>query len=224
METTPLNNQVLSGQLLATYFKYFQQFTRKGSGNFVALNRIAAKTLYSDNAKSLDKLAEICIKYNINAVDYVSYCVKELNKRDITVLVEAGSIKLYIEKLLVNRRLEKIYGYFVKSANNIAANCLALGFNSIRAYMRYLITNNLLVNEYVSGNISVYYLCSLHNFNRIIPKMDIISRAEFDNIISRYDKYNVDVQEAFIRFTSNRVKPIKYTENILLKLMTASEK
>ena len=45
--------------------------------------------------------------------------------------------------------------------------------------------------------------------------MDKMSQNEFSTILLRYDKYNVDVQDAFKLYKSNYVNPIKFTEDIL---------
>ena len=80
-----------------------------------------------------------------------------------------------------------------------------------------MISSRKLVAKYLAGEISIYYLSSIQNFKKIIPKLDRISQDEFSKILSRYDKYNLDVQEAFRKYKPCRINPIKFTDELLWK-------
>lgn len=208
----------MTGFLAATYYKYFAQNNNPYIVRTLPLNRISAKTLYNKNKKAFDKFVTVYNKYNIDIIKYLKFVTIECGKteKDIPeVLLSQVYLSKFIEYLQVRQQYYKIYKYFLKSANNIVDDCIRLGYTSVKEYLRYLISNNKLVNEYVAGRISCYYLCAIQNFKKIVPKMDVISQHEFSKILMRYDKYNLDVQEAFRLYKSNSIKPIKFTEELL---------
>ena len=209
---------IIDGKTSAAYFKYFRQFTNKWIINKVELHRVPSRALYNKNAKIFDKFAEICIKYKIDPVKYIKFYITVLLKTEKDVpndFLDMSTINKFIEHLQIRAQYKKIYNYFIKSANNIADDCIKYDYSSVKDYLQYLIKHGQLANQYLCGRISCYYLCALKNFKKIIPKMDKMSQNEFSTILLRYDKYNVDVQDAFKLYKSNYVNPIKFTEDIL---------
>lgn len=212
----------LSGEILAKYFKFFELEKRYLRCPF-SINSMRVATFYKKNKKIFDDLYNLSIEKNLDVIGYISFFIKTLNKHDYDIksdLLSNKYIEAFHSQLKLYEYYIKIYKYFNKSANNIVDGCIKNNFPSIKHYLRHLITNNLLVYEYVSGRISIYYLCCIHNFDKIIPTMDKISKDEFNILLTRFDKYNSDIQEAFLYLKSQKVNPIKYTENILQKQLT----
>lgn len=219
MQQSTQNNQ-MTGIQAAIYFKFFSQNNNPYIVHKQPLNRISATTLYKKNKDIFDKLVVIFQKFNIDIVKYLSFFTQQYGKSEKDVkdlLVNNTTISKYLEYLQIKDQYHKIYIYFMKSVNNIIDDCIKLNFQSTKEYIRYLIKHNQLVNQYVSGRISCYYLCAIHNFKKIIPKLDIISQNEFSKILLRYDKYYADVQEAFKLYKSQRINPIQFTDELLWK-------
>lgn len=216
----------LNGLAAATYYKYFAQDNNPNIIRKMPLERIAAKSLYTKNKDVFDKFVEVYQKYNVDIIKYFKFLVYECGKTewDIPeVLLSKVYLSKFVDYLKVNNQYYKIYKWFLKSANNIVDDCIKLGFTSTKEYIRHLITSRKLVAKYLAGEISIYYLSSIQNFKQIIPKLDRISQDEFSKILNRYDKYNVDIQEAFKKYKSCRVNPIKFTDDLLWRKLNKQQ-
>lgn len=217
----------LDGLAAATYYKYFAQDNNPYIVHKQPLERIRAKTLYQNNKKAFDKFVLAFQKFGIDIVKYLKFLTHECGKteKDIPdVLLNNVYFYRFADYLKVRNQYYKIYKYFLKSANNIADDCMRLGFCSTKDYLRHLIKTRRLVNEYVAGRISCYYLSAIQNFKQVIKKLDPLSRDEFSKILQRYDKYNVDVNEAFKLYKSCSINPIKFTDELIWKKQTENEK
>lgn len=90
--------------------------------------------------------------------------------------------------------------------------------------MQHLAESRQLAAKYVSGKISVYYLCAIQNFKDIIRKLDPVSQAEFSKISNRYDKYKMDITEAFKMHKSCQLCPIKLTDELIWSRINNKQK
>lgn len=78
-------------------------------------------------------------------------------------------------------------------------------------------SEKLLAAKYMSGKLSVYYLCAIQNLKDIVSKLDPISQAEMSTISDRYDKYRMDITEAFRLHKSCKLRPIELTDALIRK-------
>lgn len=209
----------LNGELAARYFKYYLQLKNPRVVYKVPFNRVSIRSIYSKHKKQFDNLVKLFTKYKLDYVRYIDFFINKLCKfeKDIdTDLISMQTINLYIEHLTIKQKREKIYGYFLKSVDNIVKDCIDLKYNTVIDYLRYLIKHKLLAAKYIAGQISIYYLAAIPKFKIVIDKMDKISRDEFQQLYDRYEKYNVDVNEAFMQMKNIRINVIKYTNDAIL--------
>lgn len=117
-------------------------------------------------------------------------------------LVCGGTMARYADWLKAIDKRHKIYKHFIKSAKNIARECNELGYCSTKDFMRYLIKSKKIAEYYVTGKISLYYFAAIPNFKKIIPKLDLFARDEFHKIYDRFEMYNAEITDAFMKITN----------------------
>lgn len=213
--------QIIDGPLVAKYYKYYLQQKNPYVVYKLPVNKVSIKGFYNKYKSEFDKLAKIFNKYNLDIIMYLEYFVLTTNhfEKDIkTELVTNLSITKYADYLQIRRSREKIYKYFLRSANNIAKECIRLNYVNVIDYLRYLIKNRLLANYCLAGKISIYYLAAIPKFNKVILQLDDISKDEFNTLYERFDKYHTDVNEAFLQMKNIKINPIRYTNDLILKL------
>ena len=218
MQTSEIKE--FNGFTAAVYYKYFAQDINPYIERRQPIEKIAARGFYQKNKKAFDKFVKIYQKYSIDILKYFKFLIYECRKTEkdaAEVLLSQVYLSKFIDYLKVNNQYYRIYKYFLKSAENIANDCVKLGFMSTKEYIRHLIATRMLATKYVAGEISIYYLSAIQNFKKIILKLDPISQAEFSKILNRYDKYNSDVQDAFKIYKSCRINPIKFTDELIWK-------
>ena len=203
---------------LYTYFNY-QKKAKDYAVNFV---NVSGKTTYSKWRKSFDLLSKITEKYGIDGKDYLRYLVYDqgLNFYNASEILNINNIRSYAEHMKIIEQYGKIHSYFLKSANYIVDECLRKKYDSCKEFLKRQILHNTLAEKMLSGKISIYYLASIKNIKDIVSKMDPISRDTFSTLVERADKLNSDVQDAFMKITSQKVNPIKFTDELLFKKMT----
>lgn len=203
---------------LYTYFNY-QKRAKDYAVNFV---NVSGKTTYSKWRKIFDLLSKITEKYGIDGKDYLRYLVYDqgLNFYNASEILNINNIRSYAEHMKIIEQYGKIRSYFLKSANYIADECLRKKYDSCKEFLKRQILHNTLAEKMLSGKISIYYLASIKNIKDIVSKMDPISRDTFSTLVERADKLNSDVQDAFMKITSQKVNPIKFTDELLYKKMT----
>lgn len=214
----------ITGLEAATWFKYFHLWNIQKVRPSIQLNRIAAKGLYNQHKKQFDKLVQVFEKYNLDLIKYLKFYALTLghNTYDLkTTLTSAAVFSKFVEHIQIEQQYTKIYNWYMKTVENIAEDCKRLNIQSTTEYVRYLISNKKLVNYYVCGKISQYWLASIPNFKKIIEKLDNISKDEFSIIYHRFDKLQSDVYEALKKHMTTRRSTIQITDDaILRKLIT----
>lgn len=213
-------NVTIDGEFVAKYFKYFLQLKNPYVVYKLPVERVSSKSMYVKHKLAFDKFAKICSKYSIDAVKLLDFYVNKLNKFEKDVdnsLVAIDTINKYVESLQIADLHDKIYKNFLKSVNNIVADCIELNFNSVIDYLRYLISNRKLAAYYATGKISTYYFAAIPKFRNVIDKLDDLAKAEFKTLYDRYEKYHSDVNEAFLKMKNIRINPIKFTNDAILK-------
>lgn len=214
MQQNTSNDSLMLARLF-TYFIY-QKKAKDYAVNFV---NVSGKTTYYKSKKVFDVLSKICEKYSIDGKDYIRFCVYEegINFYNVSKLLDIVNFQRYAEKKKINEQYQKIYSYFIKSANYIVDECLEKKYDSCKEFLKRQILHNTLAEKVLSGKISIYYLASIKNIKDIVSKMDQMSRDTFETLVERTDKLNSDLQDAFMHITYKKVNPIKFTDDLLYK-------
>lgn len=206
------------GEHAAKMFKYYRQFKLSFLHHPIPLKNITAKKIYCKYKAQFDEIAKLSEKYKFDLESYIRYLVNECNVADEHVgkrLLNLLDIKFFLEKQEIKTKRTKVFNYFVKSANNIADECIKLGYPTSKDYIRMLIKDKKLSSYYMSGIISKYYLAALPKFPILVEKLDDISRDEFMPICNKYEKYNIDIKEAMIQELTKVVSVMQYTDDII---------
>lgn len=216
--------------MVAKYFVYLEKSLKKGQDG-INFKNIQAKKFYKDNQKVFDKFFLLSEKYGINAKRYVSFFVETLKKKKKDVKNDflcMNTLNQYSDYVQIQAQYEKIYNNVLKSVRNIVDDCLDMGLNDARVYLKKLISENRLAEQVVSGRISQYYLVTIKNIDKLISGMDSLSKVELKNIVERKTKLRSDTQNAFLNMKSQQMSPIKLTNQelnskIIQKIKTSGD-
>jgi hypothetical protein len=220
MQLTYENKKIIDAEYAAKIFKYHLQFKNPYIKFLLHFNRVQAKTFYAKYKKEFDKFIVIFNKYNLDAYKYIRFFIEVLNKNETDIkkdFITINTINEYVDWLKHIDKQNRIYKYFIKSANNIVNECNKLGFFSTKDFIRYMITNKKISEYYISGKISLYYFAAIPNFKKIIPKLDSFAKDEFQKVYDRFEMYNAEITSAFMKITNQKVNPIKFTDNLIYK-------
>lgn len=209
-------------ELLVRYYKYYRQQTNPYVVNPISFKFIKTLSYYKENKKYFDKLADVIVKYNINHVKYIKFCIFERKIKNGKELLEIENFSRYAQFLKLKEQYHKIYTQYVKTANYIAEECMRQNISVVQ-FIKNLIVENRLAYEYITGRISKYYIVSIQNFKKLYYKLDHINQDELRIILNVSDELNHDIQDAFMMFKSQRVKPIRFTEELLKRKLLNKE-
>ena len=212
------NNEIKSGSDVARYFIYFSRLKTKPNANLNIVN-ISGKSLYKRFQDECDAAYKIIKKYGLNGVAFLKYFVDKFGTDEscLLKLKEHYSYVWYAEHIKIQEQHEKIYGYYMKSVNNIVDECIKRNFRSTKEYIKMLVTENKLGEAFISGQISQYYLASIVNFPKILKKMDELNQDTLRTIAERREKLNSDLQDAFMAIRSQKVSTISFTDKALFQ-------
>jgi hypothetical protein len=116
--------------------------------------------------------------------------------------------------LKVEKQYKKIYLNFLKTANYIADICLSNNITP-KEYIKKIIQEKRIGFEYMSGKLSTHFLASIKGIKNIFKFLDNNTKLEMSIIYDATEKLNGDIQEAFMKYKSHRVSPLKFTEQII---------
>lgn len=210
--TTPLD--------AARFFEYTYKQMHATTGLSVSIVNIKGKKVFNKYKTTFEKLFDIFSKYKLDLERYIRFCIKHERIHQPDSLLSKSLFKKFSDDLQLRYESEKIYNYFLKSVENIVQDCIDMNFSTSREYFGYLIRNNKLGEKYLTGKISVYYLSSIHNIDKLINKMDNINRDTLNIVKQRYDKFNTDLQNAFLLLKSKKVNTLQYTDEQLFSKLT----
>lgn len=208
------------GLKAATYFKFYRQEFNPNIVRALPIERIQAKTFYLEHRYHFNKLVAVFTKYNLNVENYIEFFTTILKKseRDIdTHLLNQYTVQLFVEHLEIRHKQKKIVKYIIKSAKNIAKECIKYNYTTSIDYFRMLISKRKLVNYYISGKISKYFLVLIPNFQKIITKLDSLSKDEFRSVCNMYEKYNIDSVQALKKHKIHIRNVFTFTDEIIKK-------
>lgn len=201
---------------IVRHYRFHRQIF-ENKKKILPIERLRVSTYYKNHKRLFDKLYFICTKYKIDYREYVKFCVLENGCMDPYCLADVQSFAKfghYIDRI---NKYRKIYNYYVKSANNVADECIRLGYRSSSEYIGHLVSDNELGYKYITGNISKYYIATLGNIDEIFKRMDLQNRTELGIIASVSGELNNDVQTAFKMFEKSEAHTISFTDSLINK-------
>lgn len=207
-------SKCLNAETLAKIYKYYKQKTNPYIKNYISFERIASLTFYKSNRKTFDKLFKIISKYKINHDSYIYFCIFDIQVKHPKDMLNVQYFVRYANKLKIENQYKKIYDNFLKTSNYIADVCISENITP-KEYLKKLIVEKRLAIEYMCGNISTHFLAAINGIKNIFKYLDDNSKNELSIIYDATEKLNGDIQEAFMKFKSHRVSPLKFTEQMI---------
>lgn len=211
-----------TGEYAAQVFKYYSQYNVETIDVIVDLKRIQSKTLFESNRKIFNHLVEVFQKYQIvdKLAEYLHFCVidKHLGRFSVNRILDRQMLVDFFEKLQIREQRAKIYSEIVESAENLARECIEHCYPRVVDYIKDLILQRKLAAYYVTGKVSKYYLAAIPKFPKIVSKMDVISKGEFEPLVSKYEKLSINVQEAMIQENVETFKIFDFTDDKINEL------
>lgn len=211
--------EINTAQDIARYFIFLQKEQNLNFGS-IKFKNISAKAIFNKYKNIFINFFDIAKKYDINIKGYINFYIYKLQKNEYSIgtdFLNINTLNMYCEYLKISEEYKKIYGYFLKSVNNIVDVCIENNYRDAREYLKRLILKNKLAEKVISGEISIYYLATIPNIDSLIKKMNSCNRNELEILLTRKDKLNKDVQDAFMSIRNKQVKPIDFTNNVLFK-------
>ena len=212
--------QEVDGLHAASLWKWYCQDKNKNRRFNVSLKRIGAKSVYLRHKKVFDRLAAISLKKDLPIADYISFFAKDfdggssegfLDKN----LVSTDAFSAFADYLQKKDKQKKIYKWFMKSVKNIVEECIENDWFTTKDFLRNLIDQKKLGSWYAAGKISKYYLAAIPNFWKIVPHLDHFSKLELKQVADRYDIYNREINETFLKLKNFKVNPIRMTDTLI---------
>jgi len=203
------NFVISSPEQLAKYFVYYETKTR--TGKEIALKNVSGKSLYEANKKVFDVVFRFSEKFSVDMKAYVRYFIEELGKTKFDIQIffaDPSMMASYARSMDSDKSKFKIFKYIQRTIETLAAACREHGYDDVRLYFVDLIKAKKFAAYYVGGKISQYYLALVKNVEKLIEKLDPISRAEFSEFLEMKDKLAGDAQEAWTYVKSSKLSPI----------------
>ena len=160
-------------------------------------------------------------KHEIDAGKYMRFVVLDLrffSKELETKLLCMDTINKFVEDMQIKDKRKKVFMGLKKSAENIAAECIRLGYPRVVDWIRMMILERKLATWYVTGKISKHYFAMIPKFPLLVEKMDVISKGEFSYIVSKYEKYENDAREAMIQEEGEVSKVLSWTDDLIYEI------
>lgn len=210
----------VSGEGLARLFKYLRlrKDPSPGQTGSVPLGRVSAKAFYQGHRKAFDAVSLFFSTHGLDARPYIRFFVCDLAKtgRDVDeCLYSRSALSGYAAKLQAAEKREKVYSWIAKSVRNVADMCAAEGYVTGRDCVLALIRSKRLAQEYVAGRISKYFLAAIPSFRDVIPKLDHFARAEFADLLDKFDIYNTEANAACLARRNRVANPLDMVDREL---------
>lgn len=205
------DSTTIDGLGVARIYKHYLYAVR-GDSYATTPQVVPYRNFYKNNQQTCDRMAELLTKYRINAESLVKFYLFNLGKTGITGIMTSTTVGKYVEWRQSERQYRKIYGYYVKSVNNIVSDCICKGYANAKDYIRMLIRTKTLASNIMSGRISIYFFAAIPKFKDIIPKLDQIARMELSDLYARFDKYSADINDAHLKAKNIMPNPIRLVD------------
>lgn len=218
MQNVQNQKRLIDSYAIAQFLKYKLQYKNIKIENAIPLPMIKAKAFQQKYHAQINKLIKIVQSFeNFDVYKYLSFFVDNIYKNDcdIKTLVSTYNFTQYKNYLEYLEKQERIYGYFMKSVNNIVNDCKQLQIFSAKDYLRYLIQNKKLSQYYVSGRISCYFFAAIPKFKMLIDKLDPLTRSDFRELYNMYEMYNAEIVKVFLKKTNKKINPLAIVNQAL---------
>lgn len=212
--------QSFDGEFVAKVFKYYRSLQNPYKSKLFPLKLVSGKALYNSHRELFDRFASIASKNNFDIESYLKYCVKcgMTEKTLDTCLASTKMIEKYLAHLKQVKLRKQIYKWFIKSAKNIALQCIDNGYFTTKDFLRMLIDTKQIGKYIVTGQISLYFFAAIPNFKKAISKLDYFSQQELHLLDEHFDIYHSDVNKAFLQEKNIYVNPIDFTDKLIWKI------
>ena len=212
--------QSFDGEFVAKVFKYYRSLQNPYKSKFFPMKLVSGKALYNEHKQLFDRFAEIASKNNFDVESYLKYCVKcGMTESTLdTCLASTKMVEKYCMHVKKVNLRKKIYKWFIKSAKNIAFQCVDNGYFTTKDFLRMLIDTKQIGKYVVTGQISMYFFAAIPNFKKVIPKLDYFSQQELHLLDEHFDIYHSDVNKAFLQEKNTYVNPIDFTDKLIWKI------
>ena len=206
-----------TGKDVARYLIYFSKLNNKQVNYNVNIVNISGTTLYRKHRHICDKALILQEKYGIDLIQYVKFFLSKykLNDDNIERLLDSQNIVWYASDIQIKAKHEKVYRYVLKSVDNIVSDCIKNGYTSTKEYLKYLIENNKLASNYLSGKISQYYIAGIKNIGKLVRKMDSVSKDTLNPIVEQQAVLLSDMRDAFVYLKNMPISVISFTDKKL---------
>ena len=207
---------VSSPEHLAKYFVYYE--TKARTKRDIMLKNISGKSFYQENKKAFDAVFYFSEKFSVDMKAYVRYFVDELGKSKFDVenfFADTSMMAAYAKSLDSDKTKFKIFKYIQRTIENLAKTCVENGYTDVRHYFVDLIKAKKFAAYYAGGKISQYYLALVKNVERLIERLDPISRDEFSDFLAMKDKLAGDAQDAWMYVKSSKLSPISRVNAVI---------
>ena len=214
------DHQSFNGELVAKTFKYYRRQYDSHVNPNVPVRLIPVRSLYLKNKEQFDKFADIANKNNFDVDSYMRYCVKcGIKESNVSVCLSSTVMidKFFLHMKVVNKR-KKIYKWFLKSAKNIAKQCIDEGYDSTKDYLVDLIRSGKIANYVSAGTISLYFFAAIPKFDKVIKELDMFSKQALYLLDEHFDVYHSEINKAFLQAKNVKVNPISFTDRLIDKM------
>lgn len=214
------DHQSFNGELVAKTFKFYRRQYDPHVNPNVPVKLIPVKSFYLKNKALFDKFADIANKNMFDVDGYMKYCVRcGIKESNVAVCLSSTTMidKFFLHMKVVNRR-KKIYKWFIKSAKNIAQQCIDEGYDSTKAYLVDLIKSGKIANYVSAGTISLYFFAAIPKFDKVIKELDMFSKQALYLLDEHFDVYHSEVNKAFLQAKNIKVNPIQFTDRLIEKM------
>lgn len=208
------------GEYVAKLFRFYRRLQNPYVSHDVPMKLVSGKNLYAKHRDLFDSFAAKASKNNFDIEPYIKYCVKcGMTEETLDVcLASSTMLSKYLQYAKKVHLRKSIYKWFIKSAKNIAKQCIDDGFFTTKDFLRVLIEKHLIGRYVISGKISLYFFAAIPNFKNAIPKLDYFSQKELKPLLEHFDIYHSDVNKAFLQERNMYVNPIDFTDKIIWKM------
>lgn len=198
---------------------YYHLFKRQGRN---VRRAQVYKNVHSKKPKywaAFEKLAIVCEQYNIDYQRYITYVFDNNGSTYLqpSELLNIKWFRLYADHLKLIEQYQHVYDSFMKAANYIADECIKNHYSTTAEYIKHLILTDQLASYFLGGRITKYWLASIKQLPLLVSKLNGMSRDTLTKVVRNQLQYNNEIQEAFVKFTSKRVRPFIFTDRLIEK-------
>lgn len=206
---------------VAKYLKYIIQPLSKQ--NETDMRFIRFGTFYNKHKTVIDKLYDVFTRNNVDIFQYLDFCVLEYGHSESIVdrLATKNSIERYSKYLLEINENKKIVNSFIKSANTIASKCVSNGYEYSSDYFYSILDNGKLVQYYMTGIVSPYYLACVPNIKTLLLSNmnQNLFMDELSDFIKKVDVYETKIRNAYTSFNKHGIilnNSFAFTDSIII--------